>query len=101
MVSPRSSIGEISSKISSSPLRVGRSVRPWATPSVTRCFQISLPTSQSKLSVCNASRSGTVSVSLILAKESRDATRPFFGDLLVDAFFAAAKEITSVDPVGP
>ena len=60
---------------------------------------MSLPTSQSKLSVCSASRSGTVSVSVILANERRDAPRPFLGEL-VDAVFAAAKEVTSVDPVG-
>ncbi len=102
MVSPRSSIGEISSKISSRPLRVARSVRPAASPSATRCFQISLPTSQSKLSVCSASRSGTVRVSLILANESRDALRPFFAEPrffdepVVDAVRAAAKEIPSV-----
>ena len=59
---------------------LGRSVRPAATPSATRAFQASLPTSQSKLSVCRASRSGTVRVSVILANESRDAERPFLGD---------------------
>ena len=74
------------------------SVRPLAFASATRAFQASLPTSQSKLSVCSASRSGTVSVSVILANESRDAARPFLGDLVVDALRAAAKGITSVGP---
>jgi hypothetical protein len=66
---------------------------PAAFAEVTRVFQASLPTSQSKHSVCNASRSGNVNVSVILAKESRDAVRPFLGDLLLDAERAAAKEI--------
>jgi hypothetical protein len=99
MVSPRSSIGEISSKISSRPECSARSVRPCSVASARRVFQMSLPTSQSKLSVCSARRSGTVSVSVILANERRDAPRPFLGEL-VDAVFAAAKEVTSVDPVG-
>ena len=72
-------MGEISSKISSSPLWVGRSVRPAACASSTRVRHASLPTSQSKLSVWRASRSGTVSVSVILAKERRDAPRPLMG----------------------
>jgi hypothetical protein len=59
-----------------------------------------LPTSQSKLSVCKASRSGTVKVSVIFANERRSAERPFLGDpffdeFVVDALRAAAKEITS------
>ena len=51
IVSLRSSIGEISSKISSRPLISGTSVRPMAFASATRAFQASLPTSQSKDSV--------------------------------------------------
>jgi 20S proteasome alpha/beta subunit len=39
-------------------------------------------------------------VSVILANDTRDAVRPFLVDFLVDALRAAAKEITSVDPVG-
>jgi hypothetical protein len=57
-----------------------------------RSFQASLPTSQSKLSVCSARRSGTVRVSVILANESRDAVRPVMVDFLEDAERAAAKE---------
>ena len=79
IVSPRSSMGEISSKISSRPVWSGRSWRPAAFASATRAFQASLPTSQSKLSVCSASRSGTVRVSVIFANESRDCERPFLG----------------------
>jgi hypothetical protein len=51
IVSLRSSIGEISSKISSRPLISGTSVRPTLFASATRAFQPSLPTSQSKDSV--------------------------------------------------
>ncbi len=47
----KSSIGEISSKISSSPDRSGTSVRPSALAAATRACQRSLPSSQSKLSV--------------------------------------------------
>ena len=39
-------------------------------------------------------------MSVIFANESREAERPFLGDLLVVAFFAAAKEITSVGHMG-
>jgi len=79
IVSERSSMGEISSKISSRPLWVGRSFRPAACASSTRVRQASLPTSQSKLSVWRARRSGTVRVSVILAKERRDAPLPLMG----------------------
>ena len=67
----KSSIGEISSKISSRPERSGTSPRPAALASATRACQRSLPSSQSKLSVCRASRSGTSRGSRILAKETR------------------------------
>src|SRR6478735_11992774 len=92
MVSLRSSIGEISSKISSRPLTSGTSVRPSDFASATRAFHASLPTSQSNDSVCRARRSGTVSVSEILANERREAPRPFLG-VVVDALGAAAKGI--------
>jgi hypothetical protein len=92
MVSPRSSIGLISSKISSRPVVSGTESLPAALAAAVRAFQASLPTSQSKLSVWRARRSGTVSVSVILANESRDAVRPFLGDFLLDAERAAAKE---------
>src|SRR5256885_15647592 len=70
MVPWKSSIGEISSKISSRPEAVGTS-RPAACCAATRAFQVALPTSQSKDSVCSASRFGTSSGSLIFAKEMR------------------------------
>src|SRR6478672_10209673 len=58
----KSSIGEISSRISSRPLGVG---------SVCRARQAGPPTSQSKESVCSARRFGTSSGSRSLAKETR------------------------------
>ena len=58
----KSSIGEISDRISASPLRV---------PSSTRSRQAGDPTSQSKESVCRARRSGTSRGSRIFAKETR------------------------------
>src|SRR3954471_12836876 len=61
----KSSIGESSVRISSSP--------DWAplTAPATRACQAELPTSQSKDSVCSARRFGTSSGSRILAKEVR------------------------------
>jgi hypothetical protein len=69
----KSSIGEISSKISSRPERSGTSVRP-SRAAATRACQRSLPRSQSKLSVWRARRSGTSIGSRIFAKESRPVT---------------------------
>src|SRR5215207_4909703 len=71
MVPLKSSMGEISSKISSRPDGEDRSVRPSASAAATRACQVSFPTSQSKLSTCSASRSGTSRGSEILAKEMR------------------------------
>ena len=51
MVSPKSSIGEISSKISSRPEVSGREPGRLALAASTRARHFSLPTSQSKLSV--------------------------------------------------
>src|SRR4030095_6494 len=67
----KSSIGLISSKISSRPDREGMSSVPDLAAASTRAFQRSLPSSQSKLSTCNARRFGTSRGSLILAKEIR------------------------------
>src|SRR4029450_4747900 len=78
----KSSIGEISSKISSRPEGDDRSVRPSASAAATRCCQASFPTSQSKLSTCNASRSGTSRGSEIFAKEMRREPGPLV--LLLD-----------------
>src|SRR3954454_11044629 len=67
----KSSIGEISSKISSRPERVETSSRPASTASLTRSCQTSLPTSQSNDETCRSSRLGTSRGSRILAKEMR------------------------------
>src|SRR5690606_1041483 len=92
------SIGEISSKISPRPEISETSVRPAFFASARRAFQSSFPTSHPNDSVCRASRSGTVSVSEILANERRDTPRPFFLVVDVDALGAAAKGVTSVSP---
>src|SRR6476469_1210700 len=72
----KSSIGEISSRISSSPLGVGSAWR--ARHSVP-------PTSQAKESVCRASRLGTSSGSRSLAKETRLRLPAVDLDMLVTA----------------
>src|SRR5690348_5573843 len=64
----KSSIGESSVRISSSPDWAGVSPLP---PEASRARQASLPTSQSKDSVCRASRFGTSSGSRIFAKDVR------------------------------
>src|ERR671924_1653390 len=70
MVPEKSSMGLISSKISSRPDWVGTLLLPaWAAS--TRAFHLSLPSSQSKELVCSARRSGTSSGSLMRAKETR------------------------------
>src|SRR3954468_8653580 len=72
----KSSIGEISSKISSRPEVVGTSCRALSRAASTRACHLLLPRSQSKLSVCRARRFGTSSGSRILPKEIRpDAGR--------------------------
>src|SRR5437764_555540 len=68
MVPWKSSMGEISSKISWSPDFSGTRTPCWRRPS-TRVFHLALPSSQSKLSVCKARRLGTSRGSRILAKE--------------------------------
>src|SRR3954462_2097204 len=86
MVPEKSSIGLISSKISSSPDWVGTSLRPACWAASTRAFHLSLPSNQSKGSVCSARRSGTSRGSLIRAKETR------FGPVaVVEALREAAK----------
>src|SRR5512144_2290009 len=67
----KSSIGEISSKISSRPEVVGTLCRPPSRAAATRACHLALPSSQSKLSVCNARRFGTSRGSRILPKEIR------------------------------
>src|SRR5688572_975566 len=70
MVPEKSSIGEISSKISWSP-DLGLTSSPASTRLWTSFSQRSLPTSQSKLLVWSARRRGTSRGSEILAKEMR------------------------------
>src|ERR687883_1894235 len=85
----KSSIGEISSKISSRPEVVGTSCRPLPRAASTRACHLALPRSQSKLSVWRARRFGTSSGSRILPKEIRpDAVR---GEPEGDAVREAAK----------
>src|SRR5437762_3153918 len=71
MVPVKSSIGEISSKISSRPDCSGRSWWPFSFSAAIRDCQRGLPSSQSKESVCKASRLGTSRGSLMRAKETR------------------------------
>src|SRR5262249_54701732 len=89
MVPEKSSIGLISSKISSSPDWVGTSLRPACWAASTRAFHLSLPSNQSKDSVCSARRSGTSRGSLIRAKETR------FGPVAV---FEALREAAKSGP---
>ena len=70
IVSEKSSIGEISVKISSSPDLLG-TLAPDSTAAATRARHVSLPSSQSNDAVCRARRSGTSSGSRILANETR------------------------------
>src|SRR6266851_5204997 len=71
MVPEKSSIGLISSKISSRPDCSGTSLRPAALASLIRACHLSLPSSQSNESVCRARRSGTLSGSWMRAKDTR------------------------------
>src|ERR1700733_2667272 len=71
MVPEKSSIGLISSKISSRPDCSGTSLRPSARASLIRACHFSLPSSQSNDSVCRASRSGTLSGSWMRANDTR------------------------------
>src|SRR5215470_569732 len=75
MVLVKSSMGLISSKISSRPDCSGTSWRPAFVAASILPFQRSLPSSQSNDSVCRASRPGTSSGSLIRAKETREGPR--------------------------
>src|ERR1700761_7089653 len=76
MVPEKSSIGLISSKISSRPDCSATSLRPASRASAIRSCHFSFPSSQSNDSVCRASRSGTLSGSWMRAKETR--REPFF-----------------------
>src|SRR6478735_7722708 len=87
----KSSIGEISSRISSRPLGVG-----W----VWRARQAVPPTSQSKESVCRARRFGTSSGSRSFAKETRGAPGVDL-DMLVTAKMRPSKDKRCVDTSSP
>src|SRR5580700_1093300 len=71
MVPVKSSIGLISSKISSRPDCSGRFLCPAFFSASSRARQRSLPSSQSNDSVCRARRLGTSRGSLMRAKETR------------------------------
>ena len=74
----KSSIGEISSKISSKPDWDGSSPRSDSGEFAMRSRHSALPSNQSKLSRCRARRFGTSSGSEILAKEIRRGAVLFF-----------------------
>src|SRR5690349_22781794 len=71
IVPVKSSIGLISSKISSRPDCSGRSLRPSVCSFSILACHLSLPSNQSNDSVCKARRLGTSSGSLMRAKEMR------------------------------
>src|SRR6266481_2114566 len=75
MVPVKSSIGLISSKISSSPDWSGRFLCPAFISASSRARQRSLPSSQSNDSVCKARRLGTSRGSSMRAKETRRGPR--------------------------
>ena len=75
MVPVKSSIGLISSKISSRPDCSGRFLCPAFFSASSRARQRSLPSSQSKDSVCRARRLGTSRGSSMRAKETRRGPR--------------------------
>src|SRR5215212_9712433 len=91
MVPEKSSIGEISSKISSRPDLVLMSVRPSSSAVSTRLRHAAFPTSQSNESICRSSRSGTSMGSAIFANEIRPV-----GDTTL--FLEAVREAAKRDP---
>src|SRR5215468_903540 len=94
IVPEKSSIGLISSKISSSPDCSGTSLRPASLAAWIRAFHLSLPSSQSNDSVCRASRSGTFRGSLIRAKDTRRGPR-FVAEALRDAANRGPSELVA------
>src|ERR1700678_1629780 len=84
IVPEKSSIGLISSKISSRPDCSAMFLLPASLAAWIRAFHFSLPSSQSNDSVCRASRSGTFRGSLIRAKDTRWGPR-FVAEALRDA----------------
>ena len=98
MVPLKSSIGEISSKISSRPDLVLMSRAALGQGGPTRARQASLPTSQSNESICRSSRSGTSMGSAIFANEIRpvaETTLVFFDETTL-VFFDAERETAKV-----
>src|SRR6201998_1079649 len=94
IVPEKSSIGLISSKISSSPDCSGTSLRPASLAAWIRAFHLSFLSSQSKDSVCKASRSGTFRGSLIRAKDTRRGPR-FVAEALRDAANRGPSELVA------
>ena len=94
IVPEKSSIGLISSKISSRPDCSGTSLRPASLAAWIRAFHLSLPSSQSNDSVCKASRSGTFRGSLIRAKDTRRGPR-FVAEALRDAANRGPSELVA------
>src|SRR3984885_2506145 len=94
IVPEKSSIGRISSQISSTPDCSGTSLRPACLAAWIRAFHLSLPSSQSKDSVCKASRSGTFRGSLIRAKDTRRGPR-FVAEALRDAANRGPSELVA------
>ena len=73
----KSSIGEISSKISSNPDCLGTSPRPLFSATPRRARHKSFPNNQSTLSNCSERRFGTSRGSRILANETRAGANDF------------------------
>ena len=73
----KSSIGEISSKISSKPDCLGTSPRPLFSASSRRARHKSLPSNQSTESSCSDKRLGTSRGSRIFANETRAGANDF------------------------
>src|SRR3984885_2634693 len=94
IVPEKSSIGLISSKISSSPDCSAMSLRPASLAAWVRAFHFSFPSSQSNESVCRASRSGTFRGSLIRANETRFGPR-FVAEALRDAANRGPSELVA------
>src|SRR6202041_3242312 len=94
MVPEKSSIGLISSKISSRPDCSAIFLLPASLAAWIRPFHFSLPSSQSNDSVCRASRSGTFRGSLIRAKDTRVGPR-FVAEGLGDAANRGPSELVA------
>src|SRR6266700_2009984 len=94
IVPEKSSIGLISSKISSSPDCSAMSLRPASLAAWVRAFHFSFPSSQSNESVCRASRSGTFRGSLIRANDTRFGPR-FVAEALRDAANRGPSELVA------